>query len=250
MSFIHTILLYSHIFLGALCLVLFWVPVICGKGTKLHKLSGRYYYFMMVFIAGSGIVMSLMVLFDPAQVYLKGAILPAEKLAKFVSERRHFSAFLLLLSVLTWVTVRHAYVVLKVQADRQPLRTWHYLLPVVSLMLGSLFMLGYGFNTGTWLFMIFAMVGVFTSTGIVRYAFRAELANRQWIIEHFSSMIGSGIALYTAFFAAGGRKLLSELLSREWQLATWLIAPIVGTLAISLLTKHFSRKFRVSPSTK
>ena len=99
MSLIHTILLYGHIFLGALCLVLFWLPVICQKGSKLHKLSGRYYYYMMLFIAGSGVVMSLMVLFDPVLIYLKGATLPAERLAKFVSERRNFSAFLLLLSV-------------------------------------------------------------------------------------------------------------------------------------------------------
>ncbi|CAM5188051.1 hypothetical protein [Alishewanella longhuensis] len=248
MSTIHSTLLYLHILLGAVCLLLFWLPVISTKGSKLHSTSGRVYYQMMLFIAASGAIMSTLVLIDPVAVYASANPLPTDKVAQFQAERRHFSSFLLLLSVLTWVTVRHAYAVLHAKSTRQQLKHWQLQLPVLLLLLGSFYMLWSGWQSGTNLFMIFSIVGIFTALGIWRYVWQKQLAQRQWIIEHFSSMIASGIALYTAFFAAGGRRMLAGIITGHWQIVSWLIAPILGVVAIALFKRHFEKKFRVTNS--
>lgn len=173
--------------------------------------------------------------------------LPANKVAQFERERRHFSAFLLLLSVLTWVTIRHAYAVLKAKTALNQLKSWQLQLPVLLLFVGSIYMLWSGWRSGTVLFMIFSVVGLVTAVSIWRYTRQKTLAQRQWIIEHFSSMIASGIALYTAFFAAGGRRMLAGILTGHWQIVSWIIAPTLGVLAMVLFKKHFERKFRVIP---
>lgn len=245
MSLVHSTLLYLHILIGTLCLLLFWLPVISKKGSKLHNKSGRCYYYSMLFIAGSGIIMSTLVLIDPIAVYASANPLPADKVEHFVRTRRHFSSFLLLLSLLTWVTVRHAYSVLQVKANLQQLKTSQYQLPVVMLLLGGIYMLWFGWQSRTPLFMIFSVVAIFTAVNIWRYSWQKQLAERQWIIEHFSSMISSGIALYTAFFAAGGRRILADVLVGHWQIVSWVIAPLLGVSAIILFKKHFERKFRV-----
>ena len=247
MSTLHSTLLYVHILLGAICLLLFWLPVVSKKGSKIHNVSGRLYYKMMLFIAASGAIMSILVLIDPIAVYTSGNPLPAEKQEHFARARRHFSSFLLLLSVLTWVTVRHAYAVLQVKSALQQLKCWQLQLPVLLLLLGSCYMLWSGWKSGTVLFMVFSTVGIVTAISIWRYSYQTKLAQRQWIIEHFSSMIASGIALYTAFFAAGGRRMLAGILTGHWQIVSWLIAPIIGVLAIALFKKYFERKFRVTP---
>lgn len=247
MSTIHSTLLYLHILLGAICLLLFWLPVISKKGSKIHNTSGRLYYQMMLFIAASGAVMSTLVLIDPIAVYTSSNPLPANKVAQFAHERRHFSAFLLLLSVLTWVTIRHAYAVLKAKAALNQLKSWQLQLPVLLLFVGSVYMLWSGWRSGTVLFMIFSVVGLVTAVSIWRYTRQKALAQRQWIIEHFSSMIASGIALYTAFFAAGGRRMLAGVLTGHWQIVSWVVAPTLGVLAIVMFKKHFERKFRVTP---
>lgn len=247
MSTIHSTLLYLHILLGAVCLLLFWLPVISQKGSKIHNTSGRLYYQMMLFIAASGAVMSTLVLIDPIAVYTSGNPLPANKVAQFAHERRQFSSFLLLLSVLSWVTIRHAYAVLKAKTELNQLKSWQLQLPVLLLFVGSIYMLWSGWRSGTVLFMIFSVVGLFTAASIWRYTRQKALAQRQWIIEHFSSMIASGIALYTAFFAAGGRRMLAGVLTGDWQIVSWVVAPTLGVLAIVMFKKHFERKFRVTP---
>lgn len=245
MNYLHTTLLFLHILLGAICLMLFWVPVVSAKGSMLHNTAGKLYYQMMLFIAGSGVLMCLMVLYSPTMVYGQNPNWTAAQLERFITERRLFSFFLLQLSLLTWVTVRHAYGVLKVKAELAQLRVWSYQGPVWALLVGSVALAIVGFAAGDLLSIIFSGVGAMTVIGILRYIRQPTLQPRQWIIEHFTSMIGTGIALYTAFFAAGGRRLLAEVLTGQWQVISWIIAPVLGIGAIMLFKRHFSRKFRV-----
>lgn len=245
MNYLHTTLLFLHILLGAICLMLFWVPVVSAKGSMLHNTAGKLYYQMMLFIASSGVLMCLMVLFSPTMIYGQNPNWAAAQLQKFITERRLFAFFLLQLSLLTWVTVRHAYGVLKVKAELVQLRVWSYQGPVWALLVGSVALAIVGFAAGDLLSIIFSGVGAMTVLGILRYIRQPTLQPRQWIIEHFTSMIGTGIALYTAFFAAGGRRLLAEVLTDQWQAISWIIAPVMGISAIMLFKRHFSRKFRI-----
>ncbi|KUM54763.1 hypothetical protein [Rheinheimera sp. EpRS3] len=248
MSLIHTTLLYLHIALGAVALLLYWLPVIARKGSKLHINAGKVFYYLMLIVSGSGIVMSLMGLYDPVGIYTAGKQMTAAQIERMLVWRIPLSQFLLLLSLLTWVTVRHAIGVLHAKTDRSMLRRWFYQGPVLVLFPTALYVAYQGITVGMPLLVIFAVVSLVTASTISLYVYKKEIKPRAWIIEHFSSMVGSGIAVYTAFFAAGGRRMLSQWLPEQWQLVSWLAAPVIGVTAMILLTGYYKRKYKVLPN--
>lgn len=244
MSLIHTTLLYLHIALGAVALLLYWLPVIARKGSKLHINAGKVFYYLMLIVSGSGIVMSLMGLYDPVGIYTAGRQLTAEQIERMLIWRIPLSQFLLLLSLLTWVTARHAIGVLRAKSDRHMLRRWFYQGPVLALVPLALYVAYQGISIAMPLLIIFAVVSLVTATTISWYIYKKDIAPRAWIIEHFSSMVGSGIAVYTAFFAAGGRRMLADILPSEWQLVSWLAAPVVGITVIIFMTRYYKRHYK------
>lgn len=245
MPTLHTILLYLHIVLGAIPLVLYWVPVVARKGGTLHIQAGKVFYYLMLTVAGSGIVLCVVGLSDPVGIYTAGKQMSSEQVQRMLVWRVPLSQFLLLLSLLTWVTVRHAIAVLQAKSDRSLLRRWYYQGPVLVLFPLALFVAYKGITIGMPLLLIFAIVSLITASTISYYVYKKQIQPRQWIIEHFSAMIGSGIAVYTAFFAAGGRRMLSQWLPGEWQLVSWLAAPVIGVTAMILLTGYYKRKYKV-----
>lgn len=248
MSLIHTTLLYLHIALGAVALLLYWLPVIARKGSKLHINAGKVFYYLMLIVSGSGIVLSLLGLYDPIGIYTAGKQMTAAQIERMLIWRIPLSQFLLLLSLLTWVTVRHAIGVLHAKNDRSMLRRWFYQGPVLVLFPTALYVAYQGLTVGMPLLIIFAVVSLVTASTISLYVYKKEIKPRAWIIEHFSSMVGSGIAVYTAFFAAGGRSMLSQWLPEQWQLVSWLAAPVIGVSAMILLTGYYKRKYKVLPN--
>ena len=244
MSLIHTTLLYLHIALGAVALLLYWLPVIARKGSKLHINAGKVFYYLMLIVSGSGIVMSLMGLYDPVGIYTAGKQMTAAQIERMLVWRIPVSQFLLLLSLLTWVTVRHAIGLLHAKNDRSMLRRWFYQGPVLVLFPTALYVAYQGITVGMPLLVIFAVVSLVTASTISLYVYKKEIKPRAWIIEHFSSMVGSGIAVYTAFFAAGGRRMLADILPSEWQLVSWLAAPVVGITVIIFMTGYYKRHYK------
>lgn len=247
MQTLHTFLLYLHIALGAVALLLYWLPIIVRKGSKLHISAGNIFYYIMLLVSGSGVVLSLLGLADPVAIYAAGKQLSAEQIQRMLVWRVPLSQFLLLLSLLTWVTVRHAIGVLRTKHNRALLRRWNYQGPVLLLYPTALYVAWQGLTVGMPLLIIFACVSLITATTISWYVYKTAVSPRAWIIEHFSAMVGSGIAVYTAFFAAGGRRLLAQWLPGDWQLISWLAAPVIGTVVLISLKGYYKRKYKVLP---
>jgi hypothetical protein len=245
MLLIHTSLLYLHIALGSVALLLFWLPAFARKGSKLHINAGHGFYYVMLVIAASGMILCGIGLHDPIGIYAADKVLTEAQQQRLLVWRIPLSQFLLLLSLLTWVMVRHAVTVLRVKENRAVLRGIAFQGPNLILIPGAIYVCWQGINIGMPLLIIFAIVSIISSLSICAYVYKQQIKPRQWIIEHFSSMIGSGIALYTAFFAAGGRRIVSQWLPGEWQLVSWLVAPIIGVTAMILLTGYYKRKYKV-----
>lgn len=245
MLVIHTTMLYLHIALGAIALLLFWLPIIARKGGKLHINAGKAFYYIMLIVSGSGVIMCLIGLSDPVGIYLNNTQQTVEQIDRILVWRIPFTYFLLLLSLLTWVTVRHAIGALHAKADRSMLRNWRYQGPVFMMFPVALFVGWQGISINMPLLIIFAVVSLVTASSISRYVYKAQIQPRAWIIEHFSAMVGAGIAVYTAFFAAGGRRVLSQWLPGEWQLVSWLAAPVIGITVMVTLTGYYKRKYKV-----
>lgn len=242
---VYSILLYLHIALGSVAMVLYWVPVMAKKGSALHIRAGKLFYHLMLIIAGSGLALSLLGLLDPISIYVAGKNLTDAQVQRMLQWRIPVSQFLFLLSLLTWVTVRHAIAVLHARSNRGLLRQLRYQGPVWLLFPTALYVLYQGIHMNMTLLIVFAIVSLITAFNISRYVYRAQVSERAWLIEHFSAMVGCGIAVYTAFFAFGGRKLLAQLLPGQWQLISWLAAPTIGLAVLLLLTGYYKRKYKV-----
>jgi hypothetical protein len=250
MIVIHHSALILHILVGFIAMVAFWVPVVSRKGSRLHKQAGLIFTRAMWIISISGIVMCLIAWFDPIAIRFGEQVLSEEVRGKLTDRHRQLTEFLLLLSVLVLVGVKHSTLVLKAKADRNQLKHWSHLFWVVLLfLLGSLILIKAIIN-GQILYAIFAVLAIVSAIGICHYIFKAQLKQREWIIEHMSAIIGSGIAVYTAFFAVGGRRYLSEVLQGNWQLIPWILPGVIGGLSIHFYKKYFATKFKVQGEAK
>lgn len=220
----------THIVLGSLALLLFWGPVLSQKGGALHRRTGRYYSLCMHLVAASGIVMTLFVWALPAAAKpeLMSRALSDPALYQRLMQQ---NSFLFLLSLLTWVTIRHAQLSLKTKQDRTLLRHWTVLGPVLLLLAISVTGL-LNYATQPPLVLVFACIGLSTTVGILRYCFIRQPGPKAWLAEHAVAMLASGIAAYTAFSAVGGRTLLSSVLHGHWQMLPWLAPTLLGLPAI------------------
>lgn len=239
MTSLHSGLFIAHIILGSMALILFWLPIVTKKGSLDHQKFGRHYGFVMYAVALTGALMALLVIWAPVQIkghILKSALDPAAS----VYVIRIFWGFLLYLSLITYVSVRQGFAVSTYKQNRQPLRTLSHLLPIVVLILAALTMLWLGLAHSRVLHSLFAVLGILIGFGMLRYIFKAQCSKNEWIIEHFSAMIGSGIGAYTAYFAFGGRHLFENL--GQLQLIFWVVPGLIGALAILRLSRKYQRQ--------
>jgi uncharacterized membrane protein len=244
MLILHGLLLKLHIVLGLIALLLFWLPVFSRKGSVLHRTSGRYYGHIMKAVALSAVLMTGLVWLDP--VAIKGAtvLINGQISRPKLDFLLLLNLFLFLLSLLTWVTIRHATGCLLCKQNREPLKHWSYQIPVWLLLLVAPYAAWQGFLFTMPLVIVFAGISLLTCFNILRYVYSQRVSANSWLIEHGSAMIGSGIAAYTAFFAFGGRTLFAGLFSGHWVLIPWLLPSLIGVPATFWFKRRFTQTTR------
>lgn len=244
MLMLHSLLLKLHIAMGAVALLLFWLPMLSRKGSSLHRKSGRYYAYLMKAVALSGLIMTSLVWFDPAGIKAAAVIVEGQVSEKKLAFVLLLNLFLFLLSLLTWVTIRHATGTLLCKQNREPLKHWSYQAPVWLLVAVAPYGAWQGFTFNMPLVMVFAGISLVTCFGILTYLHTKTVTANRWLIEHASAMIASGIAAYTAFFAFGGRALFAELLTGHWMMLPWLLPTLVGVPAIIWFKRRLSQQVK------
>lgn len=236
---VHSTLLYLHIVAGVIAMIIFWIPVTTRKGGLNHRRFGRVYVAIMYAVAVSAIIMSVMVLAAPA--YFKADWFVDSKNPEQLKMSIYgFWTLLLVLSLLTYNAVNQAMLALKTKHDRSLARRWYHLCAPIALLLSAIVLLGLTVNGvgNKVLGYVFSTFSVISALQVLHYAYAKHVAANRWLIEHLSSMCGSGIAVYTAFFAFGARHVLAEL--GQWQLVFWILPGILGGIAIHLWTRKYS----------
>ncbi|WP_144392024.1 hypothetical protein [Pleionea sediminis] len=245
MLVIHKSALYVHILLGAIALFVFWLPVAARKGSQLHKKAGKIFNSCMYAVSVSGVLMCTIVWYDPIYIRYPGQSIAPETIERLIAQHRLNTEFLLLLSILVFASVLHSTNVLKAKADRSLLYTPGNI--VINAILGvlSALVLAKGIYLSKPLLIIFGMISVTTSFNNFHYIFKKSIKPKEWIIEHMSSIIGAGIGTYTAFFAAGGRHWLSEILTGNLQLIPWILPGVIGVTSIAIFKKKYRKQFNI-----
>lgn len=250
---LHQSALYLHIAVGTCALLLFWVPVFTRKGNLDHKRFGRYFAYAMYVVSFSGIVMSSLDLIWPLATHAANLDLTPAEAESAKRQVREFGLFLFSLSILVLTSTRHGWLTILHKEDRSLLRSPQHLALNGSLFAVGVVLLAVGINTGNILFMIFGVLETVGSFNNFRYIFRKSLRPKEWWIEHLSGLIGSGIGAYTAFTVFGGRQLFEELFTSNFQnlsIFLWITPGIIGTIAISYSTRHYTKRFGGEWATK
>jgi hypothetical protein len=240
MNAIYSLSQMIHIFAGACALVLFWLPTLIKKGSPRHIRAGRYYVNVMYTVAASGFIMAILGLIDPLGLH-GDKVVAGGDIEQQILIIRSLRLFLLYLCLLTLTTIRHGVLVLHYKADRQQLKKPTHLILTTSLTALGPVLAIWGYNHHLTLLVIFGILGTLTGSGMLRYSFKATITKMQWWLEHLGSMIASGIAAYTAFFAFGGRHIFEG--HGNLQLASWILPGIIGSIAISYLSRFYRNKF-------
>jgi len=226
METLNKLVLYLHITAGFLSLAGFILPVIVKKGSRIHKLTGKFYVIMMWHVVLSAAWLSMVNLIEKDYI-------PA--------------LFLGYLAMITSNPLWYGIAVLKhgkeIPSDFV-LKKKYFEMAVffVALFNISVFIY-YGGQGQTILLLIFGLLGLSAAPLAFRSVARIQ-KGIQPVAEHVEAMITTGIAAYTAFFVFGGYTFFESIYQGYVVVMFWTLPGIVGGIIIS----RFKRKYKRPPA--
>lgn len=228
-----------HITAGAPGLIGFWIPVGSKKGGRLHKLSGRWFTIAMLIAATTAVCMSTMSLIWPMETHPHLA--HHEEFSNPVLVRGIFGWMMLYLAILTinlaWYGWRLAVHKLDHAKNRTVLQwTLQALLSVAALQCAI-----EGIRIGQPMMIGMSTIGFATVGTNLWFLLRTKPSPVDWLLEHIKAIVGTGISVYTAFFAFGAVRFIPELALAP---VLWAIPLVVGLALIFYHRHQVSSKFK------
>jgi hypothetical protein len=167
---------------------------------------------------------------------------PAE-LADFLREQRLFAAFLAYLAGITLAAGWQGIWATETKRDPKAMRTpFSLALNVVVLLAGlTVLVLGIKYRSGPLIGL--SPIGPLIGAGNLRYLLRGPQSRMHWWYEHLGSMIGTGIAGYTAFLVFGGSRLLPWFARNRLYALFWILPSLIGVPVIFMTVAYYQRKF-------
>ena len=210
----YKMLVAVHVLVGAIALVTFWTAGLLRKGTPAHRTTGRVYLLAMLGIVITGAPMAI---------------------ARWIDGHVVTAAFL---GYLVVITSTGAWVSWRAIRDKSSAARFtgpvYVALAVLSVVSGAGVLL-LGVKSGAPLLIGFSAVGLFTGADMLRRRLRhAKLGAtpRWWMSEHYTAMIGNGIATHIAFLGIGLPRLLPAVNGTVLHYLAWF-----GPLAVAIVAK-------------
>jgi hypothetical protein len=208
MQFFFKTLLVLHIFTGFLALLFGFIAMIVKKGGKVHRLVGKIFFFSMLGVTASALLISLI----------------------------KKNQFLLFIAIFSFYQNYMGYRALK-EKSLEPLPIDWLVLIVGSV--NALFMLC-SFNI---VLMVFGTINLLLVSGNFRVNIllgrKKALPPLTWLKRHIGMMIGAYIATVTAFIVVNDKWFVSPSVP-SW--LPWLLPTIVLGPLIVYFTKKFTGK--------
>jgi hypothetical protein len=216
MTSIYSTAVAVHGIAGVLALATFWGAAALRKGSPRHRRIGQTYLIAML-----------------------GVIVTAVPLAAFKYQQGQpvVAAFLGYLAIITatgvwsaWRAIRDKHDVVRYTGPVYAVFGWLCL----AAGLGVMFL---GVKAGSPLLAGFSIIGLFVGQDMLRKRRnpgRLAAEPRWWLKEHYSAMLGNGIATHVAFLAIGLPRLLPAIDGAALHYAAW-FGPVAVALAAKLV---------------
>jgi hypothetical protein len=247
MQLVHSFIFWLHILFGSMALILFWFPMFYKKGSFDHIKFGQHYVKIMYIVAATGALMATLVIGFPITIK-SDLISQAKNTEQAILNIRVFWSFLLYLSLLTFVSVRHGVLVVKDKTRHSSIRDGLHLVVITLLLVGGLVMLVVGYKLSFILYQIFGLLGTVLAFRMGRFCLAKSVNQQQWLSQHISAFVGSGIGAYTAFLAFGARRLTDDLGSL--QVVFWVAPGVIGGVASWYLSRKYQSGLVVNRNQK
>ena len=232
-----------HIAAGSIALILFWIPAIARKGGRTHVRAGWFYVGCMSVVVVTAFALSGLAFTIPVAIRQVTRPLSPAELSDFLRSQRVFATFLAYLAGVTLASGWQG--VWTIETKRQPktMRTPFSLALNVAVLVGGLtvFVLGIKYRSGPLIGL--SPIGPLVAAGNLRYLLRGPQSRMQWWYEHLGSMIGTGIAGYTAFLVFGGSRLFPSVARSQLYTIFWVLPSVIGVFAIIVTISYYQRKF-------
>jgi hypothetical protein len=206
-----------HVVAGTIALLGFWTAAFLRKGSPRHRLVGRAYLLAMVAVIASGIPLTL------------------QRLADGHTVTGTFLGYLLLI---TATGVWTAWRAIRDRHDPLAYTGPAYRALAVANLLAGAGVLALGIRVGAPLLMGFSAIGLFAGQDMLRK--RARIAGRPlwWREEHYTAMLGNGVATHIAFLSLGLPRLLPGIDGTALHYAAWFGPLLVAAVAKGLLDRR------------
>jgi len=220
---LYQVILSLHGLLGALALATFWIAGLARKGSPIHRAAGKVYLAAMVALLVPAIPLAIRIWMLKSWVggvflmYLEVIVVTSVWLSwRALKDKRDWAAYTgRAYRALAWLNVASG---------------------AVILGLGLFYT-----NQMKWIFVGFSLVGLLGGHGMLRFARERPANPKWWLREHFSAMIGNGVATHIAFLSIGLPKVLPMLAGPVLQNVAWLGPLSIAVVARVLLNRKYMK---------
>lgn len=227
-----------HIATGAPGLIGFWVPVAARKGGNLHRLSGRFFAVSMLLTATSAMTMASLTLWRPMETHPH--LLHHTDFSDPVLVRGIFGWMMLYLAILTINLAWYGWRAAANKRDHAKNRDWiNWSLQAVLFVAASQCAIE-GLRIDQPMMIGISTIGFATVGTNLWFLLKQTPSPIDWLLEHIKAIVGTGISVYTAFFAFGAVRFIPELALAP---ALWAIPLLVGLGLIFYHRWQVSRRF-------
>jgi hypothetical protein len=216
-----------HILAGVIALASFWTAASLRKGSPAHLFVGRTFMLAMSAIAATAVPLAL---------------------AAFARGKPIFGTVLLYIIV---ITVTPTWLAWRAVQDKRDFARFvgagYRGLAWLNIAAG-LVMLGFGLWIQNALLMMIAPIGPVAGFFMLRFARAEPTDKRWWLVRHYGSIIGAGIATHVAFLNIGFARLLPPELGSTAQKLSWIVPFVVALIARWYLDRKYAPKSAATPA--
>lgn len=220
-------LVYAHACIGALGLVLFWVPVFARKGGAAHRRYGLWFARSMMVTGVVATVISCVSLVIPLQTH--------KDFTDAALARGLFGWMMLYLATLTFALGWQSLATIRNRARHARNRNPQDLAIQLVLLAVSANCLWHGIQLGQPLMIGISTIGLVSAPMALGFAIWPRPPGPVYLLEHVRAGVGAGISAYTAFLSVGLVRAVPEHAFNP------LIWAVPGVFGIGLILWYWRR---------
>ena len=215
-----------HILAGAPGLIAFWIPVLGKKGWARHRLFGRIFLVLMMVAASCAIALSILTLIAPMETHPHLVNHPDfPEFSDPALVRCIFGWMMLFLGILTINLVWSGYLAVRYKNDHRKIRVWHNWMWQILLIVSAVNCGIQGLRIDFPVTVGMSLLGFGGAANNIWFLTRKEPRKLAWLEEHIKMHVGTGISVYTAFFAFGAVRIAPEVALNP---VLWAVPLVVG----------------------